>query len=141
MFENPVTENIENKVRISNFQTNVSFAQRFFNDLHEYIHKTIFQVLKEVLYYIYHSKVSENINGIYPDVVKAADYFQLTDLKDVCLKKISKTVDRTNLLDLVCLSSQFTDTKIAGKARNFIDTYLTKDEIVRVPSLLFTILA
>ncbi|CAD5226676.1 unnamed protein product [Bursaphelenchus xylophilus] len=86
------------------------------------------EIVKEIFYYIYHGKVSNQACSICSEVVKAADYFQLDGLRDHCMSKVGKNIDQSNVLDLVCLAGQFGGQDIAVRAKQFIDTYITKEE-------------
>ncbi|CAD5212823.1 unnamed protein product [Bursaphelenchus okinawaensis] len=86
-------------------------------------------IVKEIFYYIYNNKISDEAYSNCSEIVKAADYFQLDGLRDHCLAEVGKNINRNNVLDLICLAGQFGGVDISSKAKKYVDTYMTKDDI------------
>ncbi|CAD5212831.1 unnamed protein product [Bursaphelenchus okinawaensis] len=93
-------------------------------------------IVKEILYYIYHGRLSENAYLKLPEIERAAEYFQLDELKKNLMSEIAKSINRNNVLKLICLSEQLENVEIAVKAKEYIDTYMESKDIEELYSQL-----
>jgi len=77
------------------------------------------KVLEEMLLYI-HTGDSPNIKDLAKELLAAADYYQLDELKNSCQSFLSDTLDTDNAIGILIISDKYTASNLKKDALKFI---------------------
>jgi len=105
------------------------------------------KVLEEMLLYI-HTGDSPNIKDLAKELLAAADYYQLDELKDSCQSFLSDTLGTDNAIGILILSDKYSASNLKKDALKFISENMKsisassdwKKELSGYPSLLMEII-
>ena len=100
------------------------------------------KVLEAMILYI-HTGETPNINNIAKELLVAADFYQLDQLKISCQEVLSETIEAKNSIELLILSEMYTAPKLRKNALKFVSENMTtissacdwKKELAGYPSL------
>merc|ERR1719481_119879 len=77
------------------------------------------KVLEEILHYI-HTGDAPNIKNRAKDLLAAADFYQLEQLKTSCQELLSESLDPENAIEMLYLSEKFSAQKLRIEALKFV---------------------
>jgi len=77
------------------------------------------KVLEEILHYI-HTGDAPNIKNLAKDLLAAADFYQLDQLKTRCQELLSESLDPENAIEMLYLSEKFSAQKLRIEALKFV---------------------
>merc|ERR1719481_1760366 len=86
------------------------------------------KVLEEVLHYI-HTGDAPNIKTLPKDLLAAADFYQLEQLKTSCQELLSETLDVENALKMSILSDKYSAPKLRKNAIAFVTKSLNSNSV------------
>lgn len=77
------------------------------------------KVMKEVLRFIYCNTV-EGLTGTAPDLIYAAEKYQIEDLKNICIETLTATVTVSNVLKSLVIADQVDSEALFNKCLKVI---------------------
>jgi len=86
------------------------------------------KVLEEMLHYI-HTGDAPNIKDLAKDLLAAADFYQLEQLKTSCQELLSETLDVENALKMLILSDKYSAPKLRKNAIAFVTENLSSNTV------------
>jgi len=82
------------------------------------------KVLEEMLHYV-HTGDSPNIKYFAKELLAAADFYQLDQLKNSCQEVLRETMDAKNSIELLILSEMYSAPKLKENALKFVSVNMT----------------
>jgi len=86
------------------------------------------KVLEEMLHYI-HTGDAPNIKDLAKDLLAAADFYQLEQLKASCQELLSETLDAENALKMLILSDKYSAPKLRKNAIALVTENLSSNSV------------
>jgi speckle-type POZ protein len=98
MFQNDMTEKMQNEVAVHNIR---------------------YQVMKEMVYYIYTDKINK-LDPIAGELFVAADFYDLKELKELCLKSLEVNVTYDNFAQSLYIAETYAIKSLKESVLRFI---------------------